>query len=579
MKKKLIFVFCLAFVITAGVFGQNRFALVIGNNNYHSNSLPNLQNAINDAQDISAALTRLGYQVELKIDLNNYGMIEAIDNFVTRLSRNRMNEGFFWFAGHGAQIDNENYLMAVNVRIDTNDHIRSGSFPLNRLINRLSSANNRINVVVLDACREIPSQPGPGGLTRSIGTTRGLSVIPVVPPDIFIMFSTAAGDVAADGVPGSRNSPFATAFLNHINSTEPFLLTAAYIRNETLALTGNRQRPFTSGSFGDIRWTLNMSGIPAAPRLTPPLAAIATIPPTLDRNFDQVLGREWKLYEVWIGGRNIGFNRNTLATEGFRDAFTLEFDAERISGAAAPNRYFVPYTLGQGNAISVGIVASTMMVPIIEPEQLREHDYLFFIENMYRWNLTGDRLELSSRGRVGEEVKLIFQLNSAQPQASAHRGDELPHIVRNARRNAPEDVLVGIGMARLTTQSQSRAMAESRARGEIARVMDTMVQQMIRDYTARSAIAYSTVLAFQEDISVQLSRARLQGAVIVDTAFINGNYYVVMHLSKANVVNEINQAQAAARLRVPQMASFNAGQRINEAFARAVVEELQTTFP
>ena len=126
-------------------------------------------------------------------------------------------------------------------------------------------------------------------------------------------------------------------------------------------------------------------------------------------NFDDVLGKEWKLVDVLIDGRSIGFSRDILATEGFRDAFTLQFDAGRISGAAAPNRYFAPYTLGEDGAISIGIVAGTLMAPIFEPEHLREHDYLFFVQNTYRWNLAGGRLELSSRGRNDEAVKLIFQ--------------------------------------------------------------------------------------------------------------------------------------------------------------------------
>ena len=150
----------------------------------------------------------------------------------------------------------------------------------------------------------------------------------------------------------------------------------------------------------------------------------------------------------------------------------------------------------------------------------------------------------------------------------------LPDIVRDARRNAPEDVLIGIGSARLSTQQQSRTMAESRARAEIARSMDTMVQQMIRDYTASSEVDPNSVLAYQEDITVSLTRAQLQGSVIADEDFINGTYYVVVHLSKENVVREINQAQAAARLRVPAMASFDAEARMNEAFDRAAAAEL-----
>ena len=126
-------------------------------------------------------------------------------------------------------------------------------------------------------------------------------------------------------------------------------------------------------------------------------------------SFDDVLGKEWKLVDVLIDGRNIGFSRDLLATKGFQDAFTMQFDAGRISGAAAPNRYTAPYTLGEDRAISVGIVAGTRMAPIAELEQLREHDYLFFVQSTYGWNLAGNRLELSSRGRNDEAVTLIFR--------------------------------------------------------------------------------------------------------------------------------------------------------------------------
>ena len=125
--------------------------------------------------------------------------------------------------------------------------------------------------------------------------------------------------------------------------------------------------------------------------------------------FSAALGTELRLAEVWIGGRNTGFNRNALAAEGFADGFTLEFDTERITGTAAPNRYFAPYTLGQGNAVSIGAVAQTQMIALFEPEQLREDDYLFFIQNVYRWDFVGGNLELSSRDRGGQGVRLVFQ--------------------------------------------------------------------------------------------------------------------------------------------------------------------------
>jgi hypothetical protein len=165
--------------------------------------------------------------------------------------------------------------------------------------------------------------------------------------------------------------------------------------------------------------------------------------------------------------------------------------------------------------------------------------------------------------------------SASRNNTSAHRGDELPDIVRNARRNAPEDVLIGIGSATLASQSQSRLMAETRARAEISRAMDSMVQEMVRDYQASSEVAPRDAIAFQENITVTLSRSRLQGAVINDEAWINGTYYVVVYLNKADVVREINQAQAAARLAVPAMASFNAEDRMNSAFDREYARELR----
>jgi tetratricopeptide (TPR) repeat protein len=71
------------------------------------------------------------------------------------------------------------------------------------------------------------------------------------------MFSTAAGDVAADGK-GSRNSPFAEAFLKHIDSPEPLVLMASEVISETMARTNNTQRPFSRGSIiSDKRYSLN----------------------------------------------------------------------------------------------------------------------------------------------------------------------------------------------------------------------------------------------------------------------------------------------------------------------------------
>jgi heat shock protein HslJ len=125
-------------------------------------------------------------------------------------------------------------------------------------------------------------------------------------------------------------------------------------------------------------------------------------------DFSDVIGKEWKLIEVRINNINTNFSRSALATQGYADAFTLEFNTELLSGAGAPNRYSAPYSLGQGSAISVEMVRATLMAPIFEQAVLREHDYFAYIQNAYGWNLTGNNLELTSKNVNGETVILIF---------------------------------------------------------------------------------------------------------------------------------------------------------------------------
>jgi hypothetical protein len=135
-------------------------------------------------------------------------------------------------------------------------------------------------VVIIDACRNNPFTDNRG---RAIGGGRGLAVINDVPGDLFYMFSTAPGTIASDGE-GGRNSPFAAAFLKHINSTEPLVVVASRITGETLRLTNNTQRPFQGGSIvSDVLYTLGGKSAPqqaVTPALVPrPAVTPAPAPP------------------------------------------------------------------------------------------------------------------------------------------------------------------------------------------------------------------------------------------------------------------------------------------------------------
>jgi hypothetical protein len=154
-------------------------------------------------------------------------------------------------------------------------------------------------------------------------------------------------------------------------------------------------------------------------------------------------------------------------------------------------------------------------------------------------------------------------------------GGNVPQFVKDALKKAPEDALVGIGTARAASLSLARTTATTRARAEISRQLNTMIQDMVRDYSASSEVDPSAALSFQENITVALSKSTLTGSVPVEEdQDANGNYWVVVMLSKTNTVNEITQAQAAAKLAVPAMASFSAEDRMNAAFDRAYDREV-----
>jgi hypothetical protein len=134
-------------------------------------------------------------------------------------------------------------------------------------------------------------------------------------------------------------------------------------------------------------------------------AACANIP-----EFSDVRDKDWKLTEVRADNGNITFDRSTLVNEGFGDIFTLRFDAERINGVAAPNRYFAPYTLAEKQAIDIGPIAGTLMLAIHEPEKLKERDFFAYLENADKWNLAKGKLELRSTNDEGAAVFLVFVL-------------------------------------------------------------------------------------------------------------------------------------------------------------------------
>jgi len=128
-------------------------------------------------------------------------------------------------------------------------------------------------------------------------------------------------------------------------------------------------------------------------------------------SFSSVTGKDWRLIEVRIESnfrREVIFDRNQLSKENARDVFILKFDNANVGGTAAPNRYAAPYSLGEGQSISVNPMRTTQMAALWQPERLREHDYFAYMQNIYRWEIVSGRLVLYSKTEDGKEIRMMF---------------------------------------------------------------------------------------------------------------------------------------------------------------------------
>jgi uncharacterized caspase-like protein len=165
-----------------------RHALIIGNSRY--TAVSPLRNPANDANAIAAQLKGAGFQVQLRQDLGREAMIDAIEAYAARLAANK-SVGLFFFAGHGLQLQWRNFLVPVDAAIKAPEDIPARCVDLGALMGGITRANNPMNVVVLDACRDNPFS----GVKVE---AKGLSQFDA-PHGTLLAYATAPGNVASDG--------------------------------------------------------------------------------------------------------------------------------------------------------------------------------------------------------------------------------------------------------------------------------------------------------------------------------------------------------------------------------------------
>lgn len=172
----------------------NKVALVIGNSNYQ-NGFSRLNSPKNDANGMGEALKRLGFRLvggKVHLDTTYRQMNDLLDQFTEEIKRGGV--GFFYFSGHGSQ-DNgkDNFLIPVDTPIKYQGDLKYQALKVEQITSRMEEAENRLNILVLDACR---NNPLPSGFKSG---NKGLNANASIPSGIYIAFAARDGQVAADG--------------------------------------------------------------------------------------------------------------------------------------------------------------------------------------------------------------------------------------------------------------------------------------------------------------------------------------------------------------------------------------------
>ncbi len=211
---------------------EQRVALVIGNNNYNSDRLSTLRNSINDAKAMKNKLQTLGFKVYYGENLTVREMDKKLRSFSLKLSTGGV--GLFFFAGHGVESKGKNYLMGKDSNLLDKEDIAYESLELNKVIDKMKNSGNRLNVVLLDACRNDPfSRSGGGGLAK-VNNAKGM----------FIAYATSPGDVASDG--RGKHGVFTQEILNNIDAKGVSIHNVfKNVKRDVYSKTNQRQRPWT----------------------------------------------------------------------------------------------------------------------------------------------------------------------------------------------------------------------------------------------------------------------------------------------------------------------------------------------
>ena len=246
-RRSLLQLLVSAIVLLGGcpAMAENRLALVIGQSAYRS--VPALPNPANDARAMTQLLTDSGFEVLAASDLSQDQLREKVSEFAGQVATKGPDTvALVFYAGHGLQIDGENFLVPIDIDVKREADIPIQAVRLNDVLNTLASVPSKMRILLLDACRNNPFPE----INKTAG--HGLAIVDAKTgsPGTFVSFSTSPGAEAEDG--NGSDSPYTTALLTAAKEPGiPIEETFKRVRLQVNRATEGRQTPWDSSSLTD----------------------------------------------------------------------------------------------------------------------------------------------------------------------------------------------------------------------------------------------------------------------------------------------------------------------------------------
>ncbi|CAF0755588.1 unnamed protein product [Rotaria sordida] len=193
--------------MTSSAVYQRKRALIIGINTYPRDPL---QYCINDAEDLSATLQCIGFDITLELGCHYSKFYNVIDEFAERIQHDEL--VLFYFAGHGKQSKDQNYLLPSDYDYDYRRHerhyITDHAINVQYIMKKIDDKLCRTAIYIFDCCRKLIR-------TRATNENQGLSPIHP-PPKTLIVFACAPGKTVQDETQNGRNGSFMENLLKWI---------------------------------------------------------------------------------------------------------------------------------------------------------------------------------------------------------------------------------------------------------------------------------------------------------------------------------------------------------------------------